>query len=72
MVEILHKVPLRTIVDTVTTTNTIYVGKADTGTATSDDAWFIKKIDTTTGVDITSIGADFDQIWDDRASLVYT
>ena len=71
-VEILHKVTLHTIVDTTTTAATIYIGKADHGVATSAAEWFIKKIVTTSGANITSVGTDFDQVWDDRASLTYT
>ena len=61
-----------TIVDTTTTPNTIYIGKAEHGIAESAAEWFIKRIVTTTGADIRSAGVDFDQIWDDRAALVYT
>ena len=72
MVEILHKVTLHTIVDTTTTANTIYIGKADHGVATSAAEWFISKVVTTTGADITAVGTDFDQVWDNRVGLAYT
>lgn len=72
MVEILHKVTLHTIVDTTTTAATIYIGKAEHGVATSAAEWFIIKIVTTTGADITSVGTAFDQVWDNRVSLNYT
>ncbi len=72
MVDILHKVTLHTILDTTTTANIIYIGKADHGVATSAGEWFIRKIVTANGADITSVGTGFDQVWDDRASLSYT
>ena len=70
--DLLHKVSLHTIVDTTTTASTIYIGKADHGVATSAAEWFIFKVVTTSGADITSVGTDYDQVWDDRASLTYT
>lgn len=72
MVEILHKVSLHTIVDTATTSGTIYIGKSDHGVATSAAEWFIFKIVTANGADITSVGVDFNSVWDDRVSLTYT
>jgi len=72
MVERINKVSLHTIVDTTTTSGTIYIGVADNGVASSAAEWFIKKIVTADGADITSVGTDFDQIWDDRTSLTYT
>ncbi len=68
----LREVDLHTIVDTTTTANTIYIGKADHGVATSAAEWFVRKIVTSDGANITSVGTDFDQVWDDRAGLVYT
>lgn len=63
------------IVDSATTTDVTYVGKAVKGTATSASSWQIKKIDDTV-TDVTTINwADnddnFDNVWDDRASLSY-
>jgi len=50
-----------------------YLGKAVFGAATSAELWQIRKIDYSTGVEITAANdAEFDQIWDDRASLTYT
>ncbi len=72
MVAKIHRVTLHTIVDTTTTANTIYIGKAEHGIATSAAEWFIKRIVTTSGADIKAVGVDFDQVWDDRAVLVYT
>lgn len=52
-----------------------YVGGAAPGSATSSAAWQIKKI-TTTGADIAITWADgdaeFDNVWDDRATLTYS
>jgi hypothetical protein len=64
----------KTEVDEVSSSVT-YVGIAAPGTATSAASWQIKKI-TTTGADIEIIFADgnsnFDNVWDDRASLTYS
>ncbi len=50
-----------------------YVGTAYQGTATSAAKWLIQKIDTTSGTIITWAGkAQFDQEWDNRASLSYS
>ena len=62
------------IVDTTTTANTIYIGKAGVGTATSAAGWQVKKIDTTNGAAITwgSGSTGFNQVWDNRAGLSYS
>jgi hypothetical protein len=56
-------------------TATIYIGKAVVGTETSDDHWQIRKI-TTVGTVKTIAWAngddEFDQVWDNRASLNYS
>ena len=51
-----------------------YIGKATTGTATSVSLWQVQKIDTTTGTVITWAdgNGDFDNIWDNRATLTYS
>lgn len=53
---------------------TEYLGWAEPGTATSAASWRVKKI-TTTGSDIAITWADsnrnFDNAWDNRASLTY-
>lgn len=53
---------------------TEYLGWAEPGSATSGAFWRVKKI-TTTGSDIAIAWADsnrnFDNVWDDRASLTY-
>ena len=62
-----------TRIDEATSTVT-YIGKATPGTATSVSLWQIQKIDTTTGTVITWAdgNGDFDNIWDNRATLTYS
>lgn len=45
-----------------------YVGYAPRSTATSAASWLIKRIDASTG-DITYASADYDQVWDNRATI---
>ena len=47
----------------------VYIGYAPRGTATSSASWFIERIDTDGNK--TSASADYDQVWDNRASLTY-
>lgn len=51
-----------------------YYGKAKPGTLTSAAAWQIRKIDESSGTEITwADGEDsFDNIWDNYASLSYS
>lgn len=51
-----------------------YIGDATIGSATSVASWRIKKIDTTSGTSITFADGDgnFDNIWNNRASLTYS
>jgi hypothetical protein len=62
-----------TRVDEASSTIT-YVGEANPGTATSGAFWRIFKMDTSSG--LTKLYADgdlnFDNIWDNRASLSYS
>lgn len=56
--------------------NPIYIGKGKRNSASSDASWQIKKL-TWSGGNLVSItladgNAEFDNIWDDRASLSYT
>lgn len=61
----------KTLLDDYTTTNVTYVGKAVSGSATSSAVWQIQKIDETTGMVITWGGTGaFDQVWDNRATIV--
>jgi len=51
-----------------------YIGKALPGTSTSSSLWKIAKIDTTSGISIkwADGNSNFDNIWDNRASLTYS
>jgi hypothetical protein len=51
-----------------------YLGKAPFGSADDAAVWQIRRIDLTTGVVMKAAdgNANFDNIWDDRASLTYT
>ncbi len=66
-------IELRTVGNVIT----IYKGWADYGTALDVASWRVVKlvIDQTTELDISETIAgtgDFDQVWDNRASLTYT
>ena len=61
----------RTIVDTSTSSTIIYIGKSAFAAGTEEAVWLIKRITTTSGADIEYVSLDFDQVWDDRASLTY-
>lgn len=56
-------------------TGTTYSGKASAGSLSSDAVWQVKKI-VESGGDLTITFADgdtnFDNVWDDRASLTYS
>jgi len=53
-----------------------YVGKAAIGAATNAAVWQIQRLTSTVGGDVTIEWADgnaeFDNVWDDRASLAYS
>lgn len=58
--------------DDTSTANTIYIGKAPVGSATSASVWQIAKLDTSSGLVKTWAGsAGFTQVWDNRTSLTY-
>lgn len=59
--------------DETTTTGVTYIGKALIGTSSADNDWAIQKMDETGDLIITwADGNDnFDNVWDNRASLVY-
>jgi len=63
---------LKKLIDDTTTTNVTYIGVASQGTATSDPVWRIKKIDETSGVEITWTGTGFTAVWDDRVTEIYS
>lgn len=50
-----------------------YVGYAVVGSLSSDNVWQVKKINETTGVVITWAdgNSEFDNVWDNYASLTY-
>ena len=52
-----------------TVPDVMYVGEAAPGTASSSASWRVKKI-TATNVLYAGTGA-FDQVWNDRAGLIY-
>ena len=56
------------------TATLMYVGKAQPGTLTSAAGWQIQKIDTATGTQVewANGNANFESIWDNRASLAYS
>jgi hypothetical protein len=60
--------------DDTTTANATYVGIAPIGTAAGTALWQIKKIDETSGMIITwaDANSNFDNIWNNRASLTYS
>lgn len=51
-----------------------YVGTAAPGTLTSAASWAIKRLDSTSGLVVlwADGNSNFDNIWDDRASLSYS
>ena len=49
----------------------IYLGEGLFGALTSEAKWLIKKIDLSSGVVIQAASEEFNQIWDNRASLTY-
>lgn len=70
----LGSVPYAIRVDEATTTVT-YVGKATIGVLTSAASWLIFRITTTTTlttVEWADADSNFDNVWDDRASLTYS
>jgi len=60
-------------VDDTTTANTVYLGYAEIGADNADPIWRIKKIDTSSGADITWADGndDYDNIWNNRTTLNY-
>jgi len=59
--------------DDSSTADTLYIGTAHMGSATSSAVWKVKKIDTSSGLAITWADGNalFDNVWDDRVSLSY-
>lgn len=61
-------------VRTATSGSVTYVGFAPIGTATSSGSWQVIKIDTSSGTAVTWAdgNANFDNVWDNYASLTYS
>jgi hypothetical protein len=51
--------------------NIIYLAEAPYGSLESEPKWLIKKIDCSSGVKITLASKEYNQIWDDRGTLIY-
>lgn len=53
--------------------NICYVGEANIASSSSAPVWRIRKIDTTTGVDIkwADGNSNYDNVWDNRTLLSY-
>lgn len=54
-------------------TTLFYVGEAAVAASTTAPMWRIRKIDTTTGVDVKWADGNtyFDNVWDDHVTLTY-
>ena len=54
--------------------NTAYLGLAAIDSLSSAPVWQIKKLDYTTGVSVkwADGNSNFDNVWDDRATITYT
>lgn len=67
-------VPLKTIIDEASATIT-YIGEAVPSATVSQPLWRIKKIDSTTNpttIYFADADDDFDNVWNDRATLTYS
>lgn len=67
-------VALTVRIDDATTADVTYLGKAAIGTATSAAGWQIAKLSTASGLIKTWAdgNVNFDNVWDNRASLSYS
>ena len=65
-------VALTTLIDSTTTAGYTYVGEATPGTPTSAAKWRISRITDASGSVYFATGGDFDQVWDNRASVSYS
>lgn len=65
---------LEIFIDETTTENVTYIGYAAPATGTDEANWRIKKIDETSDFELTWADGDteFNNVWDDRASLSYS
>ncbi len=62
-----------TRIDDTTTANATYIGKASIASSAASAVWQIQKLDETSGLIKTWAdgNANFDNVWDNRASLSY-
>jgi len=63
---------LTVLVDTTSSTFS-YVGEAPSGSSTAGSVWRIKRLDTTSGVELKFADGNifFDNVWDNRTMLTY-
>lgn len=69
--QIVASSPLTFLKDDTTTAGYTYLGEALPGTATSAASWRIARVNGTTDAVYYASTGDFNQIWDNRASLSY-
>lgn len=69
-----YDTPLATQVDTTTTPNTVYVGQAAMGSATSSAGWQIFAVSTSGPITVKWANGNsaYSNVFDNRASLSYT
>ena len=64
--------PLQIILDTTSTSNVIYIGRALPGVTANDATWKIAKLNTASGFDLKwADSGQFSQVWANRTSLTY-
>jgi hypothetical protein len=63
--------PMNSYRDNTTTAGYVYFGQAIPGTATSAASFRIGRLNLTTGSFLLAGTGDFNQVWDNRASLTY-
>jgi hypothetical protein len=65
----------KTTITDQASSSVLYVGKADVGSLTSAPAWQIKKLTSSGGITTTQYAdgnSNYDNVWDNRASLSYS
>lgn len=64
---------LLTVLMADASTTVSYVGEAAAGSSTSASVWRIKRLDTTSGLELKFADGNtfFDNVWDDRTLLSY-
>lgn len=70
----INTVALVPMIDTTSTANTIYIGKALPGSSTANPVWQIKKLDTSSGIvgSWADGNSNFDNVWDDILTITYS